>query len=213
MLVEKAVQRYNKISELQNYSLKNCCSYVQKQQRVYSQTYGVVKSEQTCNRKYRFYALSFGIVLTYLYLCSEKRDMKDIIDHSGIVESIEDRHVRVRIVQSSACSSCQAKSLCASAESKEKIIDVWDADTNEMKVGDEVKVCASLSMGRNAVMLAFVVPLVLMVVWMIVALMVLKLSEPIAIGGVLGLLIIYYIGIGAMRNKLKRKFAFWIENY
>ncbi len=137
--------------------------------------------------------------------------MKDIIDHLGIVESIEDRHVRVRIVQSSACSGCHAKSLCASAESKEKIIDIWEADTEGLNVGDEVRVCASLSMGRNAVVLAFIVPLVLMVVWMVVALLVLHLSELAAIGGVLAVLLIYYIGIGAMRNRLKRTFSFWIE--
>ena len=137
--------------------------------------------------------------------------MKDIIDHLGIVESMEDRHVRVRIVQSSACSGCHAKSLCASAESKEKIIDIWEADTDGLDVGDEVHVCASLSMGRNAVVLAFIVPLVLMVVWMVVALLVLHLSELAAIGGVLAVLLIYYIGIGAMRNRLKRTFSFWIE--
>ncbi len=137
--------------------------------------------------------------------------MKDIIDHLGIVESMEDKHVRVRIVQSSACSGCHAKSLCASAESKEKIIDIWEADTERLDVGDEVRVCASLSMGRNAVVLAFIVPLVLMVVWMVVALLVLHLSELAAIGGVLAVLLIYYIGIGAMRNRLKRTFSFWIE--
>ena len=137
--------------------------------------------------------------------------MKDIIDHFGIIESIEDKHVRVRSVQSSACSACQAKSLCASAESKEKIIDVWETDAENLKVGNEVRVCASLSMGRNAVVLAFIVPLVLMVVWMVVALMVLHLSELTAIVGVLAILLIYYIGLWTMRDKLSRKFAFWIE--
>jgi sigma-E factor negative regulatory protein RseC len=137
--------------------------------------------------------------------------MKDIIDHTGSVESIEGTHVRIRILQSSACSACQAKSLCASAEQKEKIVDVWDDEADRLTVGDEVRVCASMSMGRNAVVLAFVVPLVLMVVWLVVALRVLSMGELAAIGGVLLLLLIYYIGLWAVRNRLSRAFAFWIE--
>lgn len=137
--------------------------------------------------------------------------MKDIIDHIGVVETIENTHVRVKILQSSACSACQAKSLCASAEQKEKIVDVWDDEADRLTVGDEVRVCASMSMGRNAVVLAFVVPLVLMVVWLVVALRVLSMGELTAIGGVLLLLLIYYIGLWAVRNRLSRSFAFWIE--
>ena len=102
--------------------------------------------------------------------------MKDIIDHIGVVETIENTHVRVKILQSSACSACQAKSLCASAEQKEKIVDVWDDEADRLTVGDEVRVCASMSMGRNAVVLAFVVPLVLMVVWLVVTLSTISLS-------------------------------------
>lgn len=137
--------------------------------------------------------------------------MKDIIDHIGVVETIENTHVRVKILQSSACSACQAKSLCASAEQKEKIVDVWDDEADRLTVGDEVRVCASMSMGRNAVVLAFVVPLVLMVVWLVVVLRVLSMGELAAIGGVLLLLLIYYIGLWAVRNRLSRSFAFWIE--
>ena len=137
--------------------------------------------------------------------------MKDIIDHIGVVETIENTHVRVKILQLSACSACQAKSLCASAEQKEKIVDVWDDEADRLTVGDEVRVCASMSMGRNAVVLAFVVPLVLMVVWLVVALRVLSMGELAAISGVLLLLLIYYIGLWAVRNRLSRSFAFWIE--
>lgn len=138
--------------------------------------------------------------------------MKDIIDHLGIVESIDETHVQVRILQSSACSACQAKSLCTSSEQKEKLIDVWDSRADRWSVGEEVKVCASLSMGRNAVVLAFIVPLVLMVAWLVTALVVLHLSELTAIGGVLLLLIIYYVGLWMVRDKLSRTFAFWIED-
>lgn len=50
--------------------------------------------------------------------------MTDIIKHRGIVENIEGSHVRVRIVQTSACSACSVKEHCNASESKEKLIDV-----------------------------------------------------------------------------------------
>ena len=52
--------------------------------------------------------------------------MNNNIKHLGIVESIDGSHVRVKILQSSACSSCSAKSHCNVSETKEKIIDIHD---------------------------------------------------------------------------------------
>ena len=61
--------------------------------------------------------------------------MKEIIEHQGVIESIEDAHVRVNIVQMAACSGCKARSLCTSSESKEKIIDVYEVGAkNKYKV-------------------------------------------------------------------------------
>jgi sigma-E factor negative regulatory protein RseC len=132
------------------------------------------------------------------------------ISHSGIVESAENGHIRVKILQASACSSCQAKAMCASAESKEKIIDVWN-DPRSYTLGEEVTVCGSMSMGRNAVVLAFVIPLVLMVLWLVAALQLLSLSETWAVLGLLVLLGIYYAVLSAFRERLSRSFSFWIE--
>ena len=132
------------------------------------------------------------------------------ISHSGIVESAENGHIRVKILQASACSSCQAKAMCASAESKEKIIDVWN-DPRSYTLGEEVTVCGSMSMGRNAVVLAFVIPLALMVLWLVAALQLLSLSETWAVLGLLVLLGIYYAVLSAFRERLSRSFSFWIE--
>ena len=140
-----------------------------------------------------------------------KRDMKDVIEHIGIVEKIENTHIQVRILQASACSECHAKSLCSSADAKEKIIDVWDEDADSLQVGDRVKVCAATSMGRTAVRLAFVWPLILMVAWMVASLVVMKMDELVAIVGVAVLLTVYYAILALGRKHLRREFSFWIE--
>ena len=87
--------------------------------------------------------------------------MSDKIEHQGVIESIADGHVRVSIMQVAACSECKAKALCTSSESKEKFIDVYGHYADRYRVGDSVKVCGSLTMGKRAVRYAFVWPTVM----------------------------------------------------
>ena len=134
------------------------------------------------------------------------------IEHQGIVESINGSHIRVKILQSSACSGCHAKSLCSAAESKEKIIDIYSAVSGRYTVGDRVKVCGSETMGRNAVILSFGLPLVLMVLWVVVGTYMLHINEQLLFVGIIVLLAMYYVIIHSFRNKLSKNFAFWIED-
>ncbi len=137
--------------------------------------------------------------------------MKGKIEHHGIIESIEGCHIRVKIVQSSACSLCQAKTLCASAESKEKIIDLYDSDASSYNIGEEVMVYGSASMGRDAVIFAFVIPLVLIIAWLISAIEFLHMEDIAAVGIVFALLAAYYIILWTGKERFSKKFLFMIE--
>ncbi len=138
--------------------------------------------------------------------------MKEKIEHDGIVDNVVGDHVMVRIVQHAACSGCKAKAMCTSSESKEKIIDVYEADAEQKrKVGDAVKVCGALSMGKQAVALAFGVPMAIIVVLMPLALKVLCLSELVSVGVVTLVLAAYFYVLYLNRDKMAKKFAFWIE--
>ena len=90
--------------------------------------------------------------------------MNGKIEHNGIIEHIDGKHIKVRIVQSSACSSCQAKAICSSSESKEKVVDIYVNSSENYAISEQVNVCASETMGRNAVILAFVIPLIVMII-------------------------------------------------
>lgn len=137
--------------------------------------------------------------------------MNGKIDHKGIIENIDGKHVTVRIVQSSACSSCQAKAMCQSSESKEKLIDVYTSDFASYEVGEKVNVCASESMGRNAILLAFALPLVVMVGWIVFSIKVLSIGEVATILIALALLGGYYFCLSRNKSRIGKKFAFWIE--
>ena len=136
--------------------------------------------------------------------------MSDRIKHAGIVESVSDECVKVRIVQSSACSACKAASFCNAAESKEKIVDVYGYSGDELSEGQQVVVVASQRTGRRAVIIGFVLPFVVMVAALVVTWLMTR-QEPLA--GLVGLLSLvpYYLAVYLLRDKLREQFSFWIE--
>ena len=136
--------------------------------------------------------------------------MADIIKHRGIVEKIEGSHVVVRIVQTSACSACSAKGLCNASESKEKQIDVYESNPS-YRIGEEVVLCGSTSMGMRAVLLAFGIP-VLLLLFALFATMRITDGDALLSAIVAMLAIIpYYFVIYLMKDKMNKTFSFVIE--
>lgn len=136
--------------------------------------------------------------------------MADIIKHRGRVERVDGSHVVVRIIQTSACSACSIKGHCNASESKEKLIDVYEADAS-YQVGEEVVLCGTTSMGMRAVFLAFGIPLLLLLFALFVSM---KLSGGDALVSSLVTLVAvvpYYIFIFFMKDKLNKTFSFTIE--
>ena len=136
--------------------------------------------------------------------------MADIIKHRGIVEKIDGAHIVVRIVQTSACSACSAKGLCNASESKEKQIDVYEAGAS-YRIGEEVVLIGSTSMGMKAVMFAFGIPLLLIFIAIFVAMKVIGLDELVSSLVVLIAVIPYYIILYLKRDKFNKTFSFTIE--
>ena len=134
--------------------------------------------------------------------------MSESINHNGIIEKIDGNAVFVRIIQQSACSGCHAQSMCSASEKKEKIIEVNDNNPGRFHVNEEVTLCSQSSLGLQAVFLAFVLPLIV-VVAAIVAGSCLQWDE--TTSGLTGLLLPYYCILYLMRDKLKRRFIFTLK--
>lgn len=139
--------------------------------------------------------------------------MNGQIEHNGIIEHIDGKHIKVRIVQSSACSSCQAKAICSSSESKEKVVDIYVNSSENYAIGEHVNVCASETMGRNAVILAFVIPLIVMIICITLSIRYLMINELISIAISLMFLALYYWILSISKNRISKKFSFWIEKH
>ena len=136
--------------------------------------------------------------------------MANTIKHLGIVESIEDHHIQVRIVQTSACASCSIKGHCTSADVKEKLIDIANADTSQYRQGDHVWVVGTLSMGGMAVLLAFILPFFIVVISLFVFMSIWKEELSSALVSFL-LLALYYGVLWMNRSRMSKKFSFSIK--
>lgn len=136
--------------------------------------------------------------------------MTNTIRHQGIVENIDGLHVKVKIVQTSACATCSIKGHCTSADAKEKVIDTIDAHASSYQPGDKVWVIGTLSMGVEAVVWAFILPFLVVVV-SIFAFVHWWESEWMASIASLALLIPYYYILWLRKDKMKKRFSFMIQ--
>ena len=136
--------------------------------------------------------------------------MSNKIKHAGVVDGVEGECVRVRILQSSACSACKVAAHCNASETKEKIIDVMDADASHYQKGDQVMVVADTAVGFPASLYGYLLPLILMVVTL-VGVLAATHSEGLAAVSALGILIPYYFLLFLMRNKLRNRLSFTLE--
>ena len=136
-------------------------------------------------------------------------NMSDYIYHNGRIQSIIDDKIFVKIIQRSACAGCHAQSMCSASDQKEKIIEVTDS-SGLYQPDEEVIICGRTSLGMQAVVLAFIVPIVFMVSAIVIG-NTLKWEETLSALIAIITLTIYYCLLYLMRDKLKRKFIFTIK--
>lgn len=137
--------------------------------------------------------------------------MNDKIRHSGVIDSIGDGSVKVRILQTSACAVCKVAAHCNASESKEKLVEVKVADGDVWQVGDTVTVCASRNVILRAMLFAFALPLVLMVAALVVV-MVATGDERTAGLSSIAVLVPYFLLVWLFRERVGRQVSFSLED-
>ena len=133
-------------------------------------------------------------------------DMDEMIRHEGIVERIDGEMAHIRIVQTSACSACKARSMCMSAESQEKEMDAMMLEP--MQPGDQVEILVRERLAWKAVLLAYILPFVVMVALIAILDILTPWSE--AVVGTISLcgIALYYIGLSVFKHRLQTQFSF-----
>ena len=133
--------------------------------------------------------------------------MDELIRHTGVVLSADGETARVQIVQTSACQACKARSMCVSSESHE-LSDVVCQISEPMQAGDQVEVEVRERLAWKAVVIAYIVPFVVMMVVLAGLNVLTDWSE--AVTGTLSLcsIALYYIVLSLFKNKLQKQFSF-----
>jgi len=148
-----------------------------------------------------------------MYFCPElqcphyKMSLK--IEHIGIITHVDNKNIQVSIIQQSACSSCHAKGACSAADMDEKTVDIAN-DGGQYQVGQQVRITGEKSTGLLAVLLAFVIPFLLILLCLFILRYYIS-NEALSGTIALSVLVPYYIIISLFNNKLKNKFQFRIE--
>jgi sigma-E factor negative regulatory protein RseC len=134
----------------------------------------------------------------------------ETISHEGIVTKITDDELEIKILAQSACAACHAKSACGMGEQAEKILTVPRPKDKEFSINQKVNVKMAIGQGNKAAILAYLIPIILLLAVLFVCLG-LGLNEGLA--ALLGIvaLVPYYILLYLKRDKLKQKFEYNVE--
>ena len=132
------------------------------------------------------------------------------ISHEGVVTKITDDELEIKILAQSACAACHAKSACGMGEQAEKILTVPKPKGKDFALNQKVNVRMAINQGNKAAVLAYLIPIVLLLAVLFTCLG-LRLSE--GLSAFLGIvaLVPYYIVLYSQRDKLKRKFEYSVE--
>ena len=90
---------------------------------------------------------------------------KERIEHEGTVVAVDKDYISVEILNKSACAACHAKAVCGASDQAVKVVEVaQDISTlaADYQVGETVNVVMSSAMGTQAIWLAYVVPLIVL---------------------------------------------------
>lgn len=133
-----------------------------------------------------------------------------MIEHEGIIQSINGNQFTICITQNSACSDCHAKGVCIAADTKEKMVDVLDF-SGQFKLNERVLLMGKTSIGYKAVLWAFVIPLIIMVGVIFAATSIWNVDELQVALIALSALAPYYAILYLLRHKMGEKLAFTIK--
>lgn len=141
-----------------------------------------------------------------------QESMSNEISHAGVIESIAEGCVKVRILQTSACASCKVAAHCNASESKVKVVDVCGvANVSSLSVGQSVVVSTSRDVANRALLLGFGLPFLLLVAVLMMVLWITG-NEGVAALSAIGSLVPYYLVLWLLRDRISRQVRFEIKD-
>jgi sigma-E factor negative regulatory protein RseC len=133
-----------------------------------------------------------------------------MIEHEGVIVKSTENRATVKILNKSACASCELTGKCNLSDVKEKEIEVF-TNGKSYTSGDKVTIAASESMGFKALFLGYILPFVI-VLSALITMTYSGFSEMTSGLVSLGVLVPYYIGLKLLNHKIQKQFSFYLKN-
>lgn len=132
------------------------------------------------------------------------------ICREGIIRAINGDEISVEVIVSSACSGCHAKSICIPSDRRKEVITVKNTRREEYRVGETVELLLETSAGNRAVVLAYLLPLLVLLVFLF-GCYALTGKELLSVGiAVLGV-IVYYLVLKFFSKGVEKGIEFGIR--
>ncbi|MDR2293102.1 MAG: SoxR reducing system RseC family protein [Prevotellaceae bacterium] len=136
--------------------------------------------------------------------------MSKLIKHTGVVSQIIGNDIIVDIQRSSACAACESKSVCLTLDTQTQQIRI-NNDNYNLKTGDTVNVVSERSYSMYAVILAFGIPVFLLMSTITILIEVFGINEGISALAAIVAVTVYYFIVHFFDYKIKTKIKFRIE--
>lgn len=136
-------------------------------------------------------------------------EKKKSVDHKGTIIEITEGNIKVEIINKSMCAACHAKGFCTTGDTKDKVVDVAYCNNGEYSVGDSVVVTMKRSMGFKAVWISYVIPLLILLIFLLTlhslgfGELLAGLASVLAVG-------VYYLMVYLLRDRISTDFVFTI---
>ena len=136
-------------------------------------------------------------------------EKKKSVDHKGTIIEITEGNIKVEIINKSMCAACHAKGFCTTGDTKDKVVDVAYYNNGEYTVGDSVVVTMKRSMGFKAVWISYVIPLLILLIFLLTlhslgfGELLAGLASVLAVG-------VYYLMVYLLRDRISTDFVFTI---
>ena len=132
------------------------------------------------------------------------------ICREGVIRAIDGDSLQVEIIVSSACSGCHAKSICIPSDRRQEVITVKNTRHENYQVGETVELLLETSAGNKAVVLAYVLPLLVLLLFLF-GCYALTHKELLSVGvSILGV-IVYYLILKSAGKTVERGIVFGIR--
>lgn len=134
----------------------------------------------------------------------------ETISHEGVVTKITDEMLEIKIIAQSACAACHAKSACSMSDQAEKTLTVPRPQGKDFALMQKVKVTMAVGQGNRAAVLAYLIPILLLLAVLFVCLG-FGLGEGWSALVSIGALVPYYLILYLKKDWLQQRFEYLVE--